>query len=198
MDEVLARDGEVAVRLMRDDEADYELVAAWRSDPRVLEFYGGRDDPLTVEASRVEHRPQVTGEDPVRSCIILLNDEPIGYLQFVTELIPSEWPGAPAGFLEGAAAIDLFIGEPSLWGQGHGSRALAAMVGHLLEQGASRVLIDPVTSNARAIRAYRKVGFRQVTVMPRRELHEGELRDNLLMVADTTTRERRRTAGGTP
>jgi len=182
--DVLALDGEVAVRLMRDDEADYALVSEWRSDPRVLEFYGGRDEPLTLEEARTEHRPQIRGEDPVRSCLILLNDEPIGYLQFATELIPEEWAGADLALLEGAAAIDLFIGDPALWSKGYGSRALRAMVRHLLDGGAARVLIDPLTSNSRAIRAYQKVGFRAIGVLPKRELHEGERRDNLLMVAE--------------
>jgi hypothetical protein len=45
----LASDGDLAVRLMRDERSDYELMSAWLTDDRVLEFYDGRDHPLSVE-----------------------------------------------------------------------------------------------------------------------------------------------------
>ncbi len=68
-------------------------------------------------------------------------------------------------------------------GQGLGRRALALMARHLFEaRGHHRLTIDPAAANARAIRAYRAIGFRDVGVMRRYERGpDGEWRDGLLM-----------------
>jgi hypothetical protein len=34
----LIRERDLAIRLMRDDLADYEIMSKWLTDPRVLEF----------------------------------------------------------------------------------------------------------------------------------------------------------------
>jgi aminoglycoside 6'-N-acetyltransferase len=49
-------------------------------------------------------------------------------------------------------------------------------------RGHHRLTIDPAAANARAIRAYRAIGFRDVGVMRRYERGpDGEWRDALLM-----------------
>ena len=58
--------------------------------------------------------------------------------------------------------IDLSIGPAKALGQGLGSRALAAFVTLLREEGHRSIVIDPDPRNARAIRAYEKAGFRVV------------------------------------
>ncbi len=44
--DLLIQDDALAIRRMRDDEQDYEVMAKWLSDERVLEFYAGRDNPF--------------------------------------------------------------------------------------------------------------------------------------------------------
>jgi hypothetical protein len=43
------RDQDLIIRLMRDELADYAAVSKWLTDVRVLEFYDGRDRPLTLD-----------------------------------------------------------------------------------------------------------------------------------------------------
>jgi aminoglycoside 6'-N-acetyltransferase len=63
------------------------------------------------------------------------------------------------------AAIDVFL-DPLFHGRGIGTEAIRRVVRHLIEErGHHRVTIDPAASNAAAIRAYEKVGFRRVGVM---------------------------------
>jgi aminoglycoside 6'-N-acetyltransferase len=67
------------------------------------------------------------------------------------------------------AAIDLFL-DPRLHGRGLGTEVLGRVARHLIdERGHHRITIDPAASNAAAIRAYEKAGFRRVGVMRRYE-----------------------------
>ena len=63
------------------------------------------------------------------------------------------------------AAIDLFL-DPRLHGRGLGTEVVRRVARQLIdERGHHRITIDPAASNAVAIRAYEKVGFRRVGVM---------------------------------
>lgn len=171
--------GEVALRRMRPDAGDYRRMARWLSDPRVLEWYEGRDRPQDERSVAAKWGRRALGEDPVEACIILYRSEPIGYLQFypVADAADYDLDDATATW-----AIDLFIGEPPLWGHGIGSQLLRAVVRYLVrERGAARVVIDPRLENRRAIRAYERPGFRRLRVLPAHEFHEGAWRDCLLM-----------------
>ncbi len=166
---------------MRDDEEDYRLMARWLSDKRVLEFYEGRDKAFNLETVIEKFSPRVLGEDRVVPCFILYGKRPIGYIQYypVNESADAEF-GLET--VESSYGVDLFIGEPELWGWGIGTRSLSAMVGYLFDElGAERVFIDPLASNQRAIRSYEKCGFQKTRLLPKHELHEGERRDVWLM-----------------
>ena len=80
------------------------------------------------------------------------------------------------------ASIDLTLDSAHL-GQGLGSEALRLLARYIFEvRGHHRITIDPAAENARAIAAYRKVGFKPVGIMRRYELGpDGAWRDGLLM-----------------
>ncbi len=60
----------------------------------------------------------------------------------------------------GTRGLDQFIGEPDMLDRGHGSAFIRVFAERLLANGTPRVVIDPDPTNARAIRAYEKAGFR--------------------------------------
>ena len=183
--DLLAR-GALRLRGLRDEACDYDALAAWLSDDRVLRWYGGRDAPMTREEVLRKYRPRLRAEDPVRPCIIERTGAPVGYLQFYPVGKASDQGLEDA---EASWAVDLFLGEPSQWSQGVGSELLAALVEYLCAHaGAERIVIDPQVSNARAIRCYEKAGFRKRELLREHELHEGELRDHWLMVCEVGMR----------
>ena len=80
------------------------------------------------------------------------------------------------------AGIDIVLGE-RVQDRGYGSDAVRAVDRWLIaERGHHRLTIDPAASNARAIRAYERVGFRPVGIMRRYEGDlDGSWHDGLLM-----------------
>ena len=69
------------------------------------------------------------------------------------------------------AGIDIVL-HPDVHGRGVGPEAIRVLARHLFEdRGHHRIVIDPNAANERAIRAYEKVGFRQVGVLREYEHH---------------------------
>lgn len=185
----------VSLRPFRYEEADYACIVRWLSDPRVLEWYEGRDSPYDTAMVLAEFGPG--GEharDGVLQTIIERDGESIGYLQYYPI---GDWAADyEVDDSTDTWAIDLFIGEPEYWSGGIGSALLSALLAHLFEsEGAVRVLIDPRVVNERGIRAYEKAGFRKVKVLRDHEEHEGRKWDNRLMEALPPEREEQHQAG---
>jgi aminoglycoside 6'-N-acetyltransferase len=81
------------------------------------------------------------------------------------------------------AAVDVFL-DPALHDHGLGTEAVRRVVQLLIgERGHHRITIDPAAANARAIRAYEKVGFRAVGTLRQweRDVGGGGWHDGLLM-----------------
>jgi aminoglycoside 6'-N-acetyltransferase len=75
--------------------------------------------------------------------------------------------GAPIGYIQyyllddGAAGIDLFIGEEQLLNRGVGTAAMRDFMALIAaHHDPPYFVIDPSPENRRAIRCYEKVGFR--------------------------------------
>ena len=80
------------------------------------------------------------------------------------------------------AGIDLFLSS-AYHAQGYGPEAIRLVCRFLFdERGHHRITIDPAADNARAIRAYEKVGFRRVGVLRAYELgRDGSYHDGVLL-----------------
>jgi len=162
--------------LVRELECDDKyLLSKWLSDPEILQYYEGRDNPFDVE--KVEKKFFEEEADATR-CIIEFDEVSIGYIQFY-EVDEDERQtygyGDPSEIIYG---MDQFIGETTYWNKGIGTQLVRAMVTYLIEEkGADRIVMDPQMWNERAIRCYEKCGFVKVKLLPENELHEGEYRD---------------------
>jgi aminoglycoside 6'-N-acetyltransferase len=80
------------------------------------------------------------------------------------------------------AGIDIFI-DTKHQGRGLGRDAIRTMARYLFEErGHHRLTIDPAVANERAIRAYKKMGFRPVGIMRNYERGaDGAWHDGLLL-----------------
>jgi aminoglycoside 6'-N-acetyltransferase len=184
---MLLKTDEISIRLMQDNMHDYELMAKWLTDEKVLEFYEGRDNSFPLERVIESYQSTVCGEDAEVACLFYYQNQPIGYLQYcaLDELTQADRESYSLEDTSGVYAIDLFIGETQYWNQGIGSKVISTVVNYLFDQlGALQVVVDPETWNTRAIHCYETCGFVKVKLLPKHELHEGEYRDSWLMAID--------------
>ncbi|CAN7631729.1 GNAT family N-acetyltransferase [Rhizobium sp. LjRoot254] len=139
----------------------YSLLGAWLAAPHMREWWGDPEEELRFIRDMVE------GRDTTRPFMIVLDGEPIGYIQywFIGHHQNEQWTkdhpwlkGLPPETL----GIDLSIGDPAKLSQGIGSTALAAFVAVLRSQGHQSIIIDPDPANVRAVRAYGKAGFQPI------------------------------------
>lgn len=161
-------------------------MARWLSDARVLEFYEGRDNPFDYAKVVDTFAERARGTEKIEPYFILYDGVPIGYIQYY-ELTDEERTAYPFGADDRVHGIDTFIGEPERWNRGLGGQALSLVLDRLFrEHGATHVVVAPTSLNQRAIRAYEKLGFRKIELLPEHELHEGVYRDVWLMVLAKT------------
>ena len=179
---VLFKSGPLLVREL--GESDVGLMAAWLSDPRVLEYYEGRDRPH--DEARVREHFLARQGDSVTGCIVEYDQSPIGYIQYYL-LTDAEKAGYGYPRTLRVYGIDLFIGVPKLWERGIGTSLVTTTADYLFDsKEADSVVVDPQTWNTRAVRCYEKSGFKKVKLLPAHELHEGAMRDCWLMERSNT------------
>ena len=140
---------------------DLPLMRRWLAMPHVAEWWGEPDAELDYI------RDMIDGRDTTRPFIFSVDEEPVGYIQywFVGHHQNATWIADHPWLAElpaDAVGVDLSIGNPDKLAQGIGSGALRTFAEQLVQQGHRTVVIDPDPSNARAVRAYEKAGFRAI------------------------------------
>jgi aminoglycoside 6'-N-acetyltransferase len=151
------------IRRAGDDDVD--RLVGWHLDPKVARYWDG-ETYTREEMLRELAQPDV---DPY---IVEVEHLPVGFLQ--------AWF---ADDLPGEAGLDMFL-IPSARGRGLGPDAARTLAGWLLTTGARRrVTVDPYRSNARAIGAWTKAGFRPVE---EREPDDEHTEPWLLMMLELT------------
>ena len=139
--------------------ADLPLVHEWLGRPHVAEWWS--EQPSLDEMS-VEFAEHLDAAHSTQSYLAYMNDEPIGFIQsyVVVDSDPGWWDDETD---PGARGIDQFLGSAYQLGQGIGSAMVRAFVDGLFRDPAvTKVQTDPDVRNERAIRAYRRAGFREV------------------------------------
>lgn len=179
--------GTVSIRPLRPGDEIYLLN--WLTDKNVLRYYEGRDQQYTLKEIQEKYFQSSTA---VTRCLVQYNHRAIGYIQYypLTDQELQRYRYGRKG--EQIYGIDQFIGEPSYWNQGIGTRLVKLVTHYLCKvKHADRIVIDPQVWNERAIYCYEKCGFEKIRVLPKWEEHEGEMEDCLLMAYEAKMIEHR-------
>jgi aminoglycoside 6'-N-acetyltransferase len=170
------RDGDLAIRLMRDEPFDYRLLVRWRAEPHVHEWWDPDEPPPSFDEVVAQYGPRVRGDDPTTACIIEHRGRPIGYIQFYRW---RAWPDAEEDLDVGADldtfGLDIMIGEPSVVGSGLGARAVDVLCVYIEQhERPSWIAVTPEASNVRAHRAYEKAGFEKTRQVLELDTRDGQ------------------------
>ncbi len=134
---------------------------AWSQKPHVRDIWFQDDyEPLTMYYEKAKSN---NGYD--YPFIICLDDKPIGFIQcsdlYGYKKLSPKVKGIFTNEEEGSFCLDLFIGEEDYLNKGYGTKIVKSFVNKIINDfKAKMILIDPASSNQRAIRCYEKAGFK--------------------------------------
>jgi aminoglycoside 6'-N-acetyltransferase len=142
-------------------EKDLPLLSEWLARPHWREWWGDPETELGYIKDMIE------GRDTTQPFIFQLDGTDRGYIQvwFVKDQQDSDWI-REYPWLEllprDAVGVDLSLADRDELSKGIGTEVLRAFVRKLRREGYDRILIDPDPENLRAVKAYRKAGFREI------------------------------------
>jgi RimJ/RimL family protein N-acetyltransferase len=162
MKDVIAAEGDLAIRRVRDQDDDYGRLVDWRNSPHVREWWNPDEPPVTMARVIEELGLRGGGDDQTTPCIIELAAEPVGFIQFYPWAAEQAYLAEIGLSLpERAWGLDIFIGDSRLAGRGIGSRAVRLLSDQLFaEESATVVALITEATNARSHAAYRHAGMR--------------------------------------
>ncbi len=124
--------------------ADLPLIRRWVTEPHVREWWGDPTEQYALVSGDLD-------EPAMDQYVVSTDGTDFGYIQCYDL---TAWNSGFGTHPEGTRGIDLFIGEPDMIEQGHGSAFIRAF--------ADARLASPDPANHRAVRAYEKAGFTKV------------------------------------
>lgn len=141
------------IHLRKANINDLPILEYWDSLEHVIESDPNDDWNWKIELHREpEWREQLIAE---------INGKPIGFIQIID---PAEEETHYWGDIgTNKRAIDIWIGNAEYLGKGYGTEMMRQALDRCFSsQSVHEVLIDPLETNKKAIRFYKKTGFRYV------------------------------------
>lgn len=154
------------ISFRRLTESDFPLILKWVESPHVKQWWD-QDVVYTLDSVKKKYGEYVQGyktvegaRKPISAYIIICDSKPIGYIQYYNAYdFPrngEQMKNLPASL----AALDLFIGEVTYTRQGIGSKAVSLFLDEIVFKAFDYALVDPVSQNSSAIKAYENAGFK--------------------------------------
>ena len=142
-------------------EADLPLIRRWLLEPHVRRWWDERSSAAYPDDELDTYRARIAGrDDPVDVFLIRHRGRPLGFIQCY-RIDDTDAYGRSLALDAAAAGVDLFIGEPTEIGRGHGPKIIRAFVRDVVfsRYDTADCVIGPSAKNLSAIRAYEKAGF---------------------------------------
>lgn len=156
------------------EEEDLPIVVEWWNNAEVM--YYANDNPRpskTLEELREEYHKEITewSEHMERFVIETIEGKLIGDIlchSYRTDIR--------------SAVLGILIGEEEYWGEGYGTEAIRLFLKHLFEHKHLHKMSLTVSDfNHRAIRCFKKAGFRQDGIMRDNAMIDGKYVNHITM-----------------
>lgn len=162
------------IMFRRTERADLPLLARWLAEPHLARWW---NHEFTAEAVERDFGASVNGDEPSEDHLVLLNDKPIGLIQYCRYADYPEYLDDLRPLLDmpdEAVSIDYLIGEPTLTGRGIGTAMLVVFVKHVWQVNPTTTcIIVPVCAaneaSWRALRSPSRIPHRRP-----RQSHSGQ------------------------
>lgn len=153
-----------SISFRRVIRADFPLLAGWLAEPHVERWWNHEFSPEAVER---DFGPVADGAEPSEDHMVLLDDRPIGLIQYSRYEDYPEYIDELSPLLtmpDGAVTIDYLIGNRELTGRGLGSAMIAGFAEHIwsVNPNASCIIVPVNSANHASWNALLKAGFRVV------------------------------------
>ena len=147
-----------AVKLRPATRADAVILMAWDKEPHVIGATTDDPDAKTAFEGIVWEDELAAQSEVSRYYIGERDGRPIGAMQIIDpHLEPTRYWGDVAPNLR---ALDIWIGDASDLGKGYGEQMMRqALDLCFADANVTAVIIDPLASNSRAHKFYRRLGF---------------------------------------
>jgi len=139
--------------------SDLPTIKRWLETPHVSEWWHDPAEQFELVSGDLDH-------PDMAQFIVDVDGREFAYLQCYNL---SAWHTGLGPQPGGTRGLDQFIGEADMLGCGHGSAFVRAFADRLLAAGTPRVVTDPDPANGRAIRSYKKAGFRRDRLVDTRD-----------------------------
>lgn len=147
-------------------EIHFPLLLKWLTTPHIRAWWD-KDIHWTNEKITEKYLPYTRkykilngDKKPIYPFIILLDEMPVGYIQYYNRYdFAPELGYELVDLPQSLAAIDFYIGEEKYLGKGIGSAALRLFLKEYVLPKFNTCLVDPDNKNKVAIRTYQKAGF---------------------------------------
>jgi RimJ/RimL family protein N-acetyltransferase len=135
-------------------EAISEAFHRWNNDFAVIVMNGSVPHPQTVEFWRSEFE-RFTRDDKTKYDFAIYEHATMRLIGFITLRDIDYW--------RRTAEIGIMIGEQDCWGKGYGTETLYLVLDYAFSVlGLHNVMLSTAGYNERALRTYRRVGFREI------------------------------------
>jgi RimJ/RimL family protein N-acetyltransferase len=147
---------------------DASTIRKWHNDPELMRLARVGEKKITLKQERTDIRAALKSDKQAYHMILRQSDNaPIGFLRFsyIDRLSGNVW-------------LRVIIGERKAWGKGYARDALQSYLNWLFDVIAiHRVTLECYSTNKRAIRFYRQLGFRIEGVLREAVLTDGRYHD---------------------
>lgn len=161
--------------------SDIPLIHRWFNLPHVMKFYSLRKWTENEVAEKL--KPYISGDKAVLGFIIVINEQPIGYVQQY-KVIDYPWPNQNLSeeIVNNAAGMDLFIGDKNFLGRGIGGQIIQEFIERKIWSEFRYCVVDPDIRNIAAIRCYEKLNFQELTVIDTKDALENPVTLKLMFL----------------
>lgn len=129
---------------------DKKYFSKWWNDKDLRRLTSGR--PGLISDKKLDRCFSMMKDKDDYHFMILLNQGVIGHVALIKK--KNDW-----------YETIIVIGEKKYWGKGYGVRAIKLIVEKAKQIGISKIYLEVRPNNLRAIRAYKKCGFKKIRLI---------------------------------